>query len=269
VLVAALLAASLWARGAEAREAQAFPVMPVPSESIGGAAAGCVAGARQLPLVGDNYQVIRPARGRYWGHPDTVAFVQDLASRAKAAGIGGLLVGDMGLAHGGPMPSGHASHQNGTDVDIWLRLADGPLAGPDLDSPKAVVMVKGAETDPAAWSPAQSRLIELAAQSPKVERIFVNPAIKLALCGAAAPNNRDWLSKIRPWWGHDAHFHVRLGCPAGSPDCEPQKPVPDGDGCGAELMSWLEKPTSPEPPERPHVQSRPLPQRCRAVMESR
>jgi len=51
----------------------------------------------------------------------------------------------------------------------------------------------------------------------------------------------DWLSKIRPWWGHDGHFHVRLSCPDNSPLCKPQKPVPEGDGCDTDLDSWLRK----------------------------
>jgi penicillin-insensitive murein endopeptidase len=96
-----------------------------------------------------------------------------------------------------------------------------------------------------------------------VDRIFINPAIKKAMCESVPANgDRSWLRKLRPWWGHDEHFHVRLACPADSPDCFVQAPMPDGDGCGAELESWLDRPTWPAPPEKPHHQSRPLPEAC-------
>jgi len=32
---------------------------------------------------------------------------------------------------------------------------------------------------------------------------------------------------------------VRLRCPADSPDCRPQDPLPAGDGCGAALAWWF------------------------------
>jgi penicillin-insensitive murein endopeptidase len=83
------------------------------------------------------------------------------------------------------------------------------------------------------------------------------------MCRAApAGGDREWLRKLRPWWGHDEHFHVRLSCPGDSPDCERQKSMPEGDGCGEELESWSAKPTWPAPPSRPHHQSRPLPEAC-------
>ena len=44
-------------------------------------------------------------------------------------------------------------------------------------------------------------------QDPLVQRIFVNAAIKKALCREAG-DDRAWLEKVRPWWGHDYHFHV-------------------------------------------------------------
>jgi penicillin-insensitive murein endopeptidase len=44
-----------------------------------------------------------------------------------------------------------------------------------------------------------------------------------------------WVGKLRPWVGHFSHFHVRLRCPANSPDCQSQAPIPPGNGCG---RSW-------------------------------
>lgn len=235
-----------------------------PASVIGSPAAGCLKGA--VPLVEDehSFQVLRKSRNRNWGHPATIRFVGDLAAAAKREGLSGpLLIGDLAQPRGGPMPAGHGSHQNGLDVDIWFRLPERPLSRAEAEKPQPVSMVYGAEIDGEAWTPAQSRLLELAARAPQVERIFVNPAIKKAMCrAAAAGGDRDWLRKLRPWWGHDEHFHVRLACPDDSPGCERQKPMPEGDGCGAELESWQAKPTWPAPPSRPHHQSRPLPEAC-------
>lgn len=233
---------------------------------IGSAAAGCLAGAGALALDDPHYQVLRPSRLRYFGHPATVAFVRALAEQSVEQGIGPLLIGDMAQPRGGPLPSGHASHQNGLDVDIWFRLEARRLTRAESEAPGPLGMVRYGALDASAWSPGQARLLELAARHPEVERIFVNPVIKQAMCRSAPAGDRGWLAKLRPWWGHDEHFHVRLACPADSPECEVQKPFPEGDGCGAELDSWLDKPTWPAPPSRPHVQTRPLPRSCAQVL---
>ena len=62
---------------------------------------------------------------------------------------------------------------------------------------------------------------------PQVARIFVHPAIKKALCQMAPQVGKDtsWLGKVRPWWNHHYHFHIRLTCPPGSEGCENQKPA--------------------------------------------
>jgi penicillin-insensitive murein endopeptidase len=237
-----------------------------PAEAIGSAGAGCLRGAEALPGVGEGYQVLRPSRDRAWGHPRTVAFVRSLAAAAHAEGLPGLLIGDMAQPRGGPMPFGHASHQNGLDFDIWFRLTSPPLDPAELEQPRPRSMVKdGLRVDSVAWGPDQARLIELAATTPGVDRLFVHPAIKRALCDRFAAERRGWLAKVRPWWGHTEHFHVRQSCPADAPLCEPQAPLPEGDGCGAELESWLVRPV-PEPREHPHAQTKPLPTVCAALV---
>lgn len=233
-------------------------------EAIGSAAAGCLRGAEALPLSGEGYQVLRPERNRAWGHPRTVAFVRALAAKTHAEGLPLLLIGDMAQPRGGPLPFGHASHQNGLDVDIWFRLASHPLGAAELARPQPLSMTEGNRIDSAHWGRGQARLLELAATSPGIDRIFVHPAIKRTLCRSLPPERRGWLAKLRPWWGHNEHFHARLACPAGSGLCEPQAPVPDGDGCGAELESWLAQPLA-IPKEKPHRQVRPLPAACASL----
>ncbi|CAA7616018.1 penicillin-insensitive murein endopeptidase [Magnetospirillum sp. UT-4] len=210
-------------------------------QAMGSAAAGCLAGARPLPAGGEGYQVLRPQRNRFWAHPDTIAYVEGLGRRAALEGLGPLLVGDLSQPRGGPMPYGHGSHQHGLDVDIWFKLPGRPLNDAELAGPVPITMVKGTKVA-ATWGRGQMRLLQLAAADPGVDRIFVNPAIKAQACRSAG-GDRGWLAKLRPWWGHDEHFHVRLACPAGSPGCVPQPAVPAGDGCGAELASWNAKPT--------------------------
>lgn len=120
----------------------------------------------------------------------------------------------MGMPAGGRFSSGHASHQTGLDVDIWLRF--GPMDDETARDPAglATLMVDRDRkiVDERVWTPGQFNLIKLAAQDSRVNRIFVNPAIKVKLCNSEKAD-RDWLQKIRPWYGHDSHIHVRLSCP--------------------------------------------------------
>lgn len=237
------------------------------AQSLGSPAAGCIAGAQALPLGGEGYQVLRPQRNRFWGHPRTIAFIEDLGRQAGVAGVGPLLVGDMSQPRGGPMAFGHGSHQNGLDVDIWFRLPGRPLAADELARPEPVSMVKGTRVNPATWGDSQYRLLKQAAQSSEVERIFVNPPIKAEACRRAGAD-RAWLAKLRPWWGHDEHFHVRLSCTPGDFGCVPQAPVPAGDGCGGELTSWNAKPVllPAEAKDRPNHRNPALPAACAGIL---
>ena len=126
------------------------------------------------------------------------------------------------------MLTGHASHQVGLDADIWLT----PMPARELTrlereemSATMVVAKSRKDVDPKVWTPAHAAIIKAAAEDPKVERIFVNAAIKKALC-RSTDTDRTWLRKVRPMWGHDYHFHIRMSCPADSPDCRAQDAVP-------------------------------------------
>lgn len=234
-------------------------------EAIGGYAAGCLVGAEHLPPEGRGYQAVRPERNRHYGHPELVGFIERLAERAEAAGLGLLPVGDMSQPRGGPMSSDHASHQVGLDVDIFFRL-DLPrlpreARGEDLDLP-SFVDYEQRRLD-GRFGPAQIELLRLAAGDPGVERVFVSPLIKRALCEREW-EDRSFLRRLRPWYGHDDHLHVRLACPSGSTDCAPQAPPPPGDGCGAELASWLESRLVPAP-DGAARRAPVLPARCEAL----
>jgi penicillin-insensitive murein endopeptidase len=214
---------------------------PLAARAIGSYAKGCLAGAVALPINGPDWQVMRLSRNRNWGTPQLLDFLEKFASDARALdGWPGLLVGDMSQPRGGPMITGHSSHQIGLDVDIWLTpMPDRILTPEERENMMAVSMLKDPFTvDPDKWTPLHTKLIKRAASYPEVERIFVHPAIKKVLCDRAV-NDRDWLAKVRPWWNHYYHFHVRVACPPEDSDCEPQKPPNGDDGCGQELSTWF------------------------------
>jgi penicillin-insensitive murein endopeptidase len=214
------------------------------ARAIGDYSAGCVQGATPLPLDGAGYQVMHPRRMRYFGHPSLVEFVAQLGQRVAAAGQGPLLIGDLAQPRGGRASGGHASHQSGLDVDIWYwhppSAERAALANGARESLAARSILDGkGEGMQARWSAPVGAMLRLAAEDARVERIFVHPRIKRELCNTMT-KDRDWLRKLRPWHGHDDHFHVRLGCPADSALCEAQPPVPQGDGCGDELAWWFD-----------------------------
>jgi penicillin-insensitive murein DD-endopeptidase len=238
-----------------------------PPEAVGSYARGCIIGAHALPAEGEGYQVLRVRRERHYGHPKLTAFIEELGERVTAAGLGTLLIGDLAQPRGGPMPWGHASHQTGLDADIFLRL-DAPRLPPEERETLELASKVGTDRRQvnSHFGPAQAELIRMAASDPRVARIFVNPPIKRALCDAEW-KDRSFLRTVRPWNGHTRHMHVRLHCPQESHDCQVQVPPPPGDGCGAELAAWFERPAEPaEPGESPPAREPPeLPSRCAAL----
>jgi penicillin-insensitive murein DD-endopeptidase len=232
---------------------------PGPPRSIGGYADGCLEGAIPLPVDGPAWEVMRLSRNRNWGSPHLVSFLERFGKLAKKIGWNGLLVGDMSQPRGGPMITGHASHQVGLDADIWFTpMPDHVLTPEEREFNSAVNMITGdqLDVDPKVWTLTRTELIRTAAEDPKVTRIFVNAAIKKAMCREAG-SAEGWLAKVRPWWGHSEHFHVRIACPADSPECKPQPPVPPGEGCGHELDFWFKEATLHPPP--PLIPPKPKP----------
>jgi penicillin-insensitive murein endopeptidase len=245
-----------------------------PATAVGGYSAGCLQGAVALPPSGPGYELLHLGRHRGFGHPDLVEFIRRLAADVRKKKLGMLLVGDMSQVRGGPTPTGHKSHQTGLDADVgyafpaWaLRRHPTAEERESLMAPAVVDLTAGKLNE--LWGPRVARVLEVAAAHPAVDRIFVNPIIKRELC-AHAPSKSGWLRKLRPWWGHHDHFHVRLRCPAGNDQCTSQDPLPPDDGCG-KLAWWFsedarktrEKKTAEQAAGPP-----PLPARCREVLDS-
>lgn len=211
---------------------------PGAASPIGTYQAGCLIGAEKLVTEPPGYALMRLSRNRNFAHPDMVHYLRELAERTRAAKIPYLLVGDVGAPRGGPMKSGHASHQIGLDVDIWFNVGKKRPTKSQRETWSAVRYVHGRKQLKKNWSKTQTQILSIAADFPGVNRIFVSPAIKRHLCKTQP--DAKWLYKIRAWWGHEDHMHVRLSCPGDAAHCESQKPLdPQDNGCGEELNWWF------------------------------
>jgi penicillin-insensitive murein endopeptidase len=253
------------------------------ARSLGFYAKGCLAGARPLPINGPDWQVMRLSRNRNWGHPVLINLLERLARKVQLETTWpGLLVGDMSQPRGGPMLTGHASHQVGLDADVWLNPMPKRVLTPrerEEISAKSMANAKFSGVNPQTWTPEHIKVIRLAAKMPGVERIFVNPVIKKQLCVEAGAD-RAWLGKVRPYWGHDYHMHIRMACPSGSSTCKAQAAVSGDEECGAQLDYWLKqvrKPDVPPPPSKELPKKKPppppmklsdLPPECRMVLQA-
>ncbi|MEM8979189.1 MAG: penicillin-insensitive murein endopeptidase [Pseudomonadota bacterium] len=269
----------LSATAAEPLAKELFGAKPKASKgkprAYGSYAKGCMAGGVQLPETGPTWQAMRLSRNRNWGHPEVIDFVKDLSRfAARQKGWEGLYVGDISQPRGGPMLTGHRSHQIGLDADIWMLPPERlNLSRRERENISSISMrrAQGAFTND-RWSKQHMAILRKAAKDKRVARIFVFPGAKIAMC-KAEKGNRDWLRKIRPWYGHHYHFHVRLNCPKGSSGCVNQAAPPAGDGC-ADAQVWVNNILNPPPPDlnakprpprREYVLSD-LPQQCSAVL---
>jgi penicillin-insensitive murein DD-endopeptidase len=256
------------------------------ARSIGFYAKGCLAGARALPVNGPAWQVMRLSRNRNWGHPSLIAYIERFAKDAKEKdGWPGLLVGDLSMPRGGPMPFGHASHQVGLDVDIWYRPEpDHEFSAKEReDIPMESFLSDPGHVNTEMWKPEFEKLLRRAVSYPEVARIFVNPAIKKWLCDNVK-SDRGFLHKVTPIYGHHDHFHVRLVCPANDPGCRNQPPNAADEGCGKGLEKWIAAlskpvaslppvPASPKPPakaakQKPPLTLKDLPNECEIVLKA-
>ncbi|KQV84306.1 penicillin-insensitive murein endopeptidase [Rhizobium sp. Root1220] len=249
------------------------------AQPFGFYAKGCMTGAVALPTDGETWQAMRLSRNRRWGNPAMIALLERLsADAAQYDGWPGLLVGDIAQPRGGPMFNGHASHQIGLDADVWLTpMPSNHMSAQEREAlPFTTMLQKGAflTINPDVWSQSHARLLMRAASYPQVERIFVNPAIKKKMCDTWT-GDRTNLGKLRPEYGHDSHFHIRMKCPPGAAACKSQAPVAAGDGCDKSLAWWFTKapwaPPKPPKPGTPPVKPREvmvsdLPNACAAVL---
>lgn len=290
--VAAVLVVLAGTVGAQEKANALFGAKDEPSQQapmpVGSYAKGCGAGHVELPESGPTWQAMRLSRNRNWGQPEMIRFLQDLSVEATRVGWAGLYIGDISQPRGGPMTSGHASHQIGLDADVWMlpprRLNLSRAEREEISS----IPVRSADQRSVTsnWTPAHAALLQAAASDPRVDRIFVAAAVKIEMCKTAKARDKKWLQKIRPVAGHDTHFHVRLKCPDGATLCQTQTPTvvelsKGGNGCDDTLMWWvtdyLNPPKPTKKPKEPAKRQRgprdytlaDLPRQCADVLASR
>lgn len=266
--------------GAEELAKNLFGAKELPAateaRSYGFYSKGCFSGGVAIATDGPNWQAMRLSRNRRWGHPAMIDLIEKFSRDAAKDGWPGLLLGDISQPRGGPMLSGHASHQIGLDADIWLTpMPDRTMSARERENMSATLMVdpKTHKVYDRLWTPAHTQLLKRAASYPEVERILVNAGIKKKLCDTVT-GDRSWLRKVRPFWGHDYHFHVRIGCQPGSVGCKEQADVAPGEGCDKSLAWWFtEEPWRPNknpdaPKARDVMTMKQLPSACVAVLNA-
>ena len=291
VLVTAFLTVALAASAmAETKANQLFGAADRPTSNspmpYGSYAKGCADGLVELPETGPTWQAMRLSRNRNFGHPVMIEYLVDLSQAARQIGWPGLYIGDISQPRGGPMTSGHASHQIGLDADVWMlppsRLNLTAAEREEISS----IPVRSADQRSVTrnWTPSHHALLKAAASDGRVDRIFVAAAVKIEMCRTATRADRKWLQKIRPVAGHDTNFHIRLKCPRGARACETQTPSVSelsngGDGCDETLMWWVSDEylnPKPDPNAEPAPRQRgprdyvmaDLPRQCRDVLSS-
>jgi penicillin-insensitive murein endopeptidase len=253
---------------------QKLPALSGKPKSYGFYSKGCFAGGVAIATDGPTWQAMRLSRNRRWGHPAMIALIDKFARDVPKDGWPGLLLGDISQPRGGPMMTGHASHQIGLDADIWFTpMPNRRLSAAERETmdQRSLIRKGGLTVDDRLWDASYMRVLKRAASYPEVERILVHPGIKKKLCETAG-GDRGWLRKVRPFWGHDAHFHIRIGCQPGSSGCKEQSAPPPGDGCDKSLAWWFTaepwKPNqNPDAPKARDVMTMAnLPRECRAVL---
>ena len=223
--------------------------------SIGSYSKGCLAGGIELPESGNTWQAMRLSRKRNWGHQNTLNFVRELSQYASSLdGWKGLYIGDISQARGGPFEDGHVSHQIGLDVDIWMLPAKNLDLSTNSRETLSSISIKRPNNRNVNenWSKQHIKILKKAAQNPLVDRIFVTAVAKINMC-ENENGDKSWLRKIRPWYGHDTHFHVRLKCPENSTDCIKQIPTvnelsDNRYGCDETLNWWVTEFLEPKKP---------------------
>jgi penicillin-insensitive murein endopeptidase len=256
--------------------AETLPSTQTPA-AFGGYANGCLAGGMELEETGPTWQAMRLSRNRNWAHPEMIDVIKKLSAfAASQPGWEGLYVGDLSQPRGGPMLTGHRSHQSGLDADIWMlppRSLKLSKTQRENISSISTRRAKGAYVNE-NWTRGHHEILKAVAKDPRVERIFVFPGAKVQMCDDET-GDRSYLRKIRPWWGHHYHFHMRIACPKGARGCVSQSPPPPGNGC-AEAREWQRNILNPPPPDKDAPKTQPrkellladLPAQCKAVLDN-
>ena len=180
----------------------------------------------------------------------------------------------MAQARGGPMLTGHTSHQLGLDADIWLTpMPDRELTRQEREEMSATDMVRRrqARHRSVGLDAGACRAHPRRGAEPAIERILVNPAIKKALCREADRRPRlvaQGASVVGAQLSHASAHRLpgrQSGMQAAGSDA-------GTEGCGADLDYWfrdaiLNPPPPKEPPKpKPPLTMADLPPSCKQIV---
>ena len=210
------------------------------ARSIGFYSRGCLAGAKALPVDGAVVAGRAPVAQSHVGNPAMIAFLERFSRKAKAEGVwNGILVGDISQPRGGPMLTGHASHQVGLDADVWLTpMPDRTLSREERETMSAVNMVTedGLSVDGAldagAGGDHQGRRRGAGGRAHLRQRGDQEGPMRDRKGPAMDEQGARLLGAQLP-------FPYPDQMPGGRSGCEPQDPVPPGDGCDKSLAWWF------------------------------
>lgn len=207
-------------------------------QAVGFYSKGSLINPSQLPNDGVGFLKLFQPRDRAYATQDLVTLIENAASAIALAFPGGerMQMGDFSQREGGQI-SGHASHQNGLDVDVKFfnhaHLEQDPMGTNGFDE---IFVDEKNQVTPNYDFERNEALVKFVVDSGLVRRIFVDGNIKKAFCDRAKASGEyrddlEWLRRLRPLEGHQDHFHIRIACPTSSPNCVAQEEPPLGTSC--------------------------------------
>jgi murein endopeptidase len=172
---------------------------PPPSRAIGLPYAGRLVRGVQLPVEGTDFFTWDPILKqtpdrdwRRWGTDRLLAVVARVLSEYREGhpGVARVGIGDLSRPHGGNFgprfgAPGHASHQNGLDVDVYYPRRDGL----ERRAPAPAMVDRSLSQD----------LVDLFVEA-GAQYVFVGPHVAL----------RGPRKIVQPLRLHDDHMHVRI-----------------------------------------------------------
>lgn len=204
------------------------PLAPQLQGSIGLPHSGIQTGAVELPKSGPGFVRFRPFGSAYFGQPELVSSVVQIAGHMQRTYPGPpLILGDLSAQHGGKIPR-HNSHRNGRDIDLlWYVMTP---EGVPVRSPGFIrVGPDGIAFDPDSGKyyrldlERQWRVIRAFLESDEidVQWMFCSRWIEALLIDYARargePDELVWRAEtvmLQPADSlpHDDHIHLRISC---------------------------------------------------------
>jgi penicillin-insensitive murein endopeptidase len=213
-------------------------------QSLGFYSRGSLQNASALAPSGMGYIKLFPSRNRQFGSQELVQVLTAAARAVQGQFPAGerIQVGDLSAERGGKITK-HASHQNGLDADLSYFRVNHREQPVEFENGFDEVFVRNGRVTENFDIERNWAFFNALIASGQVQRIFVDPAIKLLYCelleelqdatfpSVQAPSAQEVLRRLRPISNHDDHSHVRLVCQAGNHQCVSQSDVTAGSGC--------------------------------------